>query len=83
MVPLNPYPQDVNPDELSYAGAPIPSKKALQIALGNVNIYSGEIFASFNPDTFVVRIYLCFVAFYFNVIFSLSISKKKSSYCDR
>ncbi|XP_045161100.2 exonuclease 1-like [Mercenaria mercenaria] len=55
LVPLNPYQEDVNPDELSYAGAHIPSKKALQIALGNVNIYSGEMFASFDPDTFVPK----------------------------
>ncbi|XP_060571925.1 exonuclease 1-like [Ruditapes philippinarum] len=55
LVPLNPYPQDVNPDELSYAGSPFPAKKALQIALGNVNIYSGEIFASFDPETFVPK----------------------------
>lgn len=54
LVPLNPYSPDVNPEELAYAGAQIPAKKALQIALGNVNIYSGEQFASFDPETFQV-----------------------------
>ncbi|KAL5009267.1 hypothetical protein ScPMuIL_014848 [Solemya velum] len=53
LVPLNPYPPDVKKEDLVYAGAYMTDKRALQIALGNLNIYSGEIFASFDPDTFV------------------------------
>ncbi|KAL4237979.1 Rad2 nuclease [Mactra antiquata] len=55
LIPLNPYPDDINPDELSYAGSRIHDDKALQIALGNVNIYTGEMFADFDPDTFVPK----------------------------
>lgn len=54
LVPLNPYPADINPDELSYAGSFIQAKKAMQIALGNINIYTGEVFSDFDPDSFVV-----------------------------
>ena len=32
----------------------MPQQKALQVALGNINIYTGELFAEFDPDTFVV-----------------------------
>ena len=53
-MPLNPYPPDVNKSEMSYAGEYMPQQKALQVALGNINIYTGELFADFDPDTFVV-----------------------------
>lgn len=59
LVPLNPYDSDVNPQEMTYAGAYLPPHKALQIALGNINIYTGEKFADFDPDTFVVCIAFC------------------------
>ena len=56
--PLNPYPQDINKSELSYAGEYMPQQKALDLALGNINIYTGEKFADFDPDTFVVYVVL-------------------------
>ena len=54
LVPLNPYPPDINKADLSYAGEYMPQQKAYQVALGNINIYTGEKFADFDPDTFVV-----------------------------
>ncbi|XP_060070849.1 exonuclease 1-like [Ylistrum balloti] len=53
LIPLNPYPPEINKDELHYAGPYIPANKALQIALGNINIYTMQQFANFNPDTYV------------------------------
>ena len=55
-MPLNPYPPDINKSELSYAGEYMPQQKALDLALGNINIYTGEKFADFDPDIFVVMI---------------------------
>ena len=54
LVPLNPYPPDIKKADLSYAGEYMPQQKAFQVALGNINIYTGEKFADFDPDTFVV-----------------------------
>lgn len=34
----------------------IPQDEAYQIALGNINIYTREKFADFDPDTYVVNI---------------------------
>ncbi|KAL3872707.1 hypothetical protein ACJMK2_035913 [Sinanodonta woodiana] len=53
LVPLNPYTDDVDPRDLGYAGSYMPSEKAYQIALGNINIYTKEKFAEFDPETFV------------------------------
>lgn len=33
----------------------IPQDEAYQIALGNINIYTREKFADFDPDTYVVN----------------------------
>ncbi|XP_033734001.1 exonuclease 1-like [Pecten maximus] len=51
--PLNPYPPEINREELHYAGPYIPADKALQIALGNINIYTMQMFAHFDPDKYV------------------------------
>ncbi|XP_061141187.1 exonuclease 1 isoform X2 [Syngnathus typhle] len=50
MVPLNPYEEDIDPATLSYAGAPIREDKALQMALGNLDINTMEKIDDFNPD---------------------------------
>jgi hypothetical protein len=34
----------------------MPHEKAYKIALGNINIYTMEKFADFDPDTFVVSL---------------------------
>ncbi|XP_064600916.1 exonuclease 1-like [Liolophura sinensis] len=50
LVPLTPYPTGMDQKELQYAGSYFSSEKALQIALGNWNIYSNEIMSDFDPD---------------------------------
>ncbi|WAR18359.1 EXO1-like protein [Mya arenaria] len=55
LVPLNSYGPDVDPKEMAYAGSYMPQEKALQIALGNINIYNGEKFADFDPERFVPK----------------------------
>ncbi|XP_061646665.1 exonuclease 1 isoform X2 [Phyllopteryx taeniolatus] len=50
IVPLNPYEEDINPATLSYAGVPIGDDKALQMALGNLDINTMEKIDDFNPD---------------------------------
>lgn len=62
-MPLNHYNADVNPEDMTYAGSYMPPWKALQIALGNINIYTGERFADYDPDTFVVKIHDIFQQF--------------------
>jgi len=54
LVPLTPYASDVEPEKMKYAGSYLPPHKALHIALGNINVYNGEMFANFDPKTFVV-----------------------------
>ncbi|KAK1170989.1 exonuclease 1-like [Acipenser oxyrinchus oxyrinchus] len=51
LVPLNPYPDDIDPKSLSYAGHHIGDKDAFQIALGNVDINNMERIDDYNPDT--------------------------------
>ncbi|XP_021367143.1 exonuclease 1-like isoform X2 [Mizuhopecten yessoensis] len=53
LVPLNPYPPEISSDQLDYAGPYIRGDKALHIALGNINIYTMQMFANFDPDTYV------------------------------
>lgn len=38
LVPLNPYPPDINPEELTYAGRWLPDEQAFQMAIGNINV---------------------------------------------
>ena len=54
--PLNPYPLDLSPEELVYAGAYFSNTRALQIALGNVDINTHQKIASFDPDVISVGI---------------------------
>ncbi|XP_052106919.1 exonuclease 1-like [Mytilus californianus] len=53
LVPLHDYEDGIESSDVPYAGPYIPHEKALQIALGNINIYTMEKFANFNPDNFV------------------------------
>ncbi|XP_063048024.1 exonuclease 1 isoform X2 [Engraulis encrasicolus] len=50
VVPLNPYPADIDPATLTYAGVNVGDKKGLQMALGNVDIHTMEKIDDFNPD---------------------------------
>ncbi|XP_054653705.1 exonuclease 1 isoform X2 [Dunckerocampus dactyliophorus] len=50
VVPLNPYPDDVNPATLSYAGVPLADNTALQMALGNLDVNTQEKVDDFDPD---------------------------------
>lgn len=55
LCPLNPYSPEVEIEELRYAGPYFSHERALQIALGNVDIHTHEKIADFDPETFVVR----------------------------
>ncbi|XP_040906029.1 exonuclease 1 [Toxotes jaculatrix] len=50
VVPLNPYPENVDPATLSYAGLNVGDDKGLQMALGNLDINTMERIDDFNPD---------------------------------
>ncbi|KAL2083500.1 hypothetical protein ACEWY4_021273 [Coilia grayii] len=50
VVPLNPYPAEIDPATLSYAGLNVGDKKGLQMALGNVDIHTMEKIDDFDPD---------------------------------
>ncbi|CAL1533210.1 unnamed protein product, partial [Lymnaea stagnalis] len=54
LCPLNPYPPEINPDDLDYAGQYLPDEKAYQIALGNIDIHNHKCIAYFDPDRFQV-----------------------------
>ncbi|KAF7667849.1 hypothetical protein LDENG_00040920 [Lucifuga dentata] len=50
VVPLNPYPEHIDPTTLSYAGHNIGDDKGLQMALGNLDINTMERIDNFSPD---------------------------------
>ncbi|XP_068574550.1 exonuclease 1 [Cebidichthys violaceus] len=50
VVPLNPYPEHVDPDTLGYAGLNLGDDKGLQMALGNLDINTMERIDDFSPD---------------------------------
>ncbi|KAK7901729.1 hypothetical protein WMY93_018498 [Mugilogobius chulae] len=50
VVPLNPYDDKVRPEELNYAGINIGEDKALQMALGNLDLNTLEKIDDFCPD---------------------------------
>jgi len=52
LLPLNPYPPEIDPSEMAYAGPYIPDDKAFQIAVGNIDINTGKYIYDFDPDTF-------------------------------
>ncbi|XP_007244638.2 exonuclease 1 [Astyanax mexicanus] len=50
VVPLNPYPENIDLSTLSYAGVNVGDKQGLQMALGNVDIYTMKRIDNFDPD---------------------------------
>lgn len=62
--PLNHYPDNMGPEDFPYAGKFIGHERALQIALGNVNVRTGEVVDNFDPKTF--KVILCMVIVKFN-----------------
>ena len=58
LCPLTPYPPEIEIEKLRYAGPYFSSQRALQIALGNIDIHTHEKIADFNPGTYVVRVTL-------------------------
>ncbi|CAN9500153.1 unnamed protein product [Ophioblennius macclurei] len=50
VVPLNPYPEHVDPSTLAYAGLNLGDDKGLQMALGNLDINTLERIDDFSPD---------------------------------
>ncbi|KAG5831646.1 hypothetical protein ANANG_G00305930 [Anguilla anguilla] len=51
VVPLNPYPDDIDPASLSYAGHNVGDVKGLQMALGNLDFNTMQKIDDYNPDT--------------------------------
>lgn len=50
LVPLNPYEDGIDPEELSYAGPNMGDSMAFQIALGNVDVNTKKKIDDYNPD---------------------------------
>ncbi|XP_076021296.1 exonuclease 1 [Genypterus blacodes] len=50
VVPLNPYPEHIDPATLGYAGHNVGDDKGLQMALGNLDINTMERIDNFSPD---------------------------------
>ncbi|KAG7513029.1 exonuclease 1 [Solea senegalensis] len=50
VVPLNPYPEHIDPATLTYAGLNVGDDKGFQMALGNLDINTMERIDNFNPD---------------------------------
>ncbi|XP_033104729.1 exonuclease 1-like isoform X2 [Anneissia japonica] len=51
LVPLNPYPPEINPEDIKYAGKYIDDDVALQMALGNVDVNTGRKVAHYVPES--------------------------------
>lgn len=52
--PLSDYPDGTGPGDYPYAGKFVGHERARQIALGNVNVQTGEVVDHFDPETFKV-----------------------------
>ncbi|XP_069943927.1 exonuclease 1 isoform X2 [Cherax quadricarinatus] len=50
--PLNDYPEGMDAVDYPYAGKFVGHERALQIALGNVNVQTGEVADNFSPETY-------------------------------
>ncbi|XP_072247658.1 exonuclease 1 [Leuresthes tenuis] len=50
VVPLNPYPEHIDPATLTYAGLNLGDDKGLDMALGNLDINTMKRIDDFNPD---------------------------------
>ncbi|KFM77301.1 Exonuclease 1, partial [Stegodyphus mimosarum] len=51
LVPLNPYPEGVDPKDMEYAGKYLPEDLAYQLAMGNINVKTFKEFANAQTDT--------------------------------
>ncbi|XP_047458173.1 exonuclease 1 [Mugil cephalus] len=56
VVPLNPYPEHIDPATLSYAGLNLGDDKGLQMALGNLDINTMERIGDFSPDKPILQL---------------------------
>ena len=52
--PLTDYPDGMGPDDYPYAGKFLGHDRGLQVALGNVNVQTGETVDNFDPECFKV-----------------------------
>uniref|UniRef100_A0A672HQ98 Exonuclease 1 n=1 Tax=Salarias fasciatus TaxID=181472 RepID=A0A672HQ98_SALFA len=50
VVPLNPYPEHLDPSSLAYAGPNLGDETGLQLALGNLDLHTLEQIDDFSPD---------------------------------
>jgi len=50
VVPLNPYPEDIDVTSLSFAGAYLDENVAFHLALGNLDVANLQRIADYNPD---------------------------------
>ncbi|KAG9344612.1 hypothetical protein JZ751_011284 [Albula glossodonta] len=57
VVPLNPYPDNIDLSSLSYAGHNVGDEKGLQMALGNIDINTMQKIDDYNPDMAQVSIW--------------------------
>ncbi|XP_070578883.1 exonuclease 1-like isoform X2 [Ptychodera flava] len=51
VVPLHPYPEGINPQDLEYAGEHLPDKLALQLSLGNLDVHSMQSMDNYTPNS--------------------------------
>ncbi|XP_071962950.1 exonuclease 1-like isoform X2 [Antedon mediterranea] len=51
LVPLNPYPPEIQPGDISYAGKYIDNRVAYEMALGNLNVNTGCKVAHYVPQS--------------------------------
>ncbi|GFY76570.1 exonuclease 1 [Trichonephila inaurata madagascariensis] len=51
LVPLNPYPDDIKPEDVEYAGQYLPNDLACQLAMGNINVKTMEEFDAFSANS--------------------------------
>ncbi|XP_025105613.1 exonuclease 1-like isoform X2 [Pomacea canaliculata] len=51
LCPLNPYPPEIDPEKMTYAGLYFDEKKALQIALGNLDVHTFRKIGDFDPSS--------------------------------
>lgn len=55
LCPLTSYPDELGPDDFPYAGKFIGHECALQIALGNINVQTGDVVDNYSPETYEVQ----------------------------
>ncbi|TWW77938.1 Exonuclease 1 [Takifugu flavidus] len=56
VVPLNPYPDHISGDTLTYAGSHFGEEIELQLAMGNLDIETLERIDDFNPDKSITKV---------------------------